>query len=391
VSDAGRATELTQVVHQREEGGTKKEGKQHRAYDVPVLEQARRQRALIALPDLDADEDDDHDAEADKQADHDGAVPRVLGASPLQRQQQAHDGRHQHGGAGEIQAQDALQHRGAVSVVGPHRLDVQKQEDGQHRGAPNGQVDVEAPAPADVVGKGAAQQGPRNARDPPHGADQAEGHGPLAQGQGVGQDDDAAGEQAGGADAGQGPADDERVARGRDGADQAANLEDEHGGQVGPLDAEHAVERAVGGLQRGRGQQVGGAVPADVLDGLKLARDGAQGGRDDGLVQRDEEDGQAQRGDDERQLDARRVDHVGVVDAGAGRGEGVVGGRLVHVGGGSCRVGVRPAGGGGGGGGPRRSGLFELGVGAGHGVSVRHGADREAVERRLGRQTKIQV
>jgi len=167
-------------------------------------------------------------------------------------------------------------------------------------------------APGDLVGESTAEQGARDRGDPPHAANGAKGHGPLGERQGVAEDDDGAGEEAGGTDAGDGAADDEGVGVGSQGADQAADLEDEDGRQVGVFDAEDAVQGAVCGLQGRRGQEVRGAVPADVLDARELLGQAAQGRRDDGLVQGDEENGQAKRRDDEGQLEA-----LGQLGAGA--------------------------------------------------------------------------
>ena len=63
------------------------------------LNSPRWQRPVVTLPELDADEDDDHEPEANKQTDDARAVPRILGAAPLQGEQQADDGRNENGRA----------------------------------------------------------------------------------------------------------------------------------------------------------------------------------------------------------------------------------------------------------------------------------------------------
>lgn len=183
-----------------------------------------------------------------------------------------------------------------------------------------------------MIRERAAQQRTSHTRDAPHGANQAERQRALAQRQRVAQHDDGAAEQAGGAHAGDGAADDEGRARRRDGADQAADLEDEDGEQVDVLDGEVAQQLAVQRLQRGRGQQVRGAVPADVLGRGELRGDGAEGGRDDGLVQGDEEDGEAEADDDEEAREAGRVADVGVGGSDVVRcGEGRIGSAFSRV------------------------------------------------------------
>lgn len=169
-------------------------------------------------------------------------------------------------------------------------------------------TDVEAPPPSDVIRKGASQQGTGHAGDPPHAPDEAKRQRPLPQGQRVRQDDDGPGEEPGGAHAGDGAAHDEGRRGRRGGADQAPDLEDEDGEQVDGLDGEAVVQLAVQRLQRRGREQVGAAVPADVPDGRELLRDGAQGRRYDGLVQGDEEDGQAEGEDDEEPGQALGID-----------------------------------------------------------------------------------
>ena len=47
------------------------------------------------LPHLDADEDANESAKDDEKCDYSSVVPRILGASPLQCQQDANDSRHE--------------------------------------------------------------------------------------------------------------------------------------------------------------------------------------------------------------------------------------------------------------------------------------------------------
>ncbi|GJC89739.1 hypothetical protein ColLi_12577 [Colletotrichum liriopes] len=348
---AARRGALTQVVDEGEEGGAEEAAEEHGADDVAVLEELGGQRALVALPELDADEDDDHEREADKQADDGGAVPGVLGAAPLQSEDQADDGGEEDGGADEVELQDALDESLAQGVV--LFADGQEEEDEDHGNAADGQVDVEAPSPGRLLREDAAEQRPCHGGDAPHAADKPESQRPLVEGHRVAEDDNGAGEQTGGPDAGDGAADNEGGRVRRQGADEGADLEDGDGDEVGVLDAEELVDCAVHGLQGGRGEEVRCAIPANVLDAAVLRRDGAEGRGDDGLVQRDEEDGETERGDDEDELQAGRVHNV------------VVLGRVVvlaeRVGGVRVIVGMLPLGGDRGVG--RRGGLAGLLVG----------------------------
>ena len=76
--------------------------------------------------------------------------------------------------------------------------------------------------------------------------------------------------------------------------------------EVGDL----AVQRG----RRGRGQQVGGDDPGELVEAAELADDRRQGGRDDGLVERGEQHAEHQAADHHQDLP---VGHVG--RAGGGR------------------------------------------------------------------------
>jgi hypothetical protein len=67
------------------------------------------------------------------------------------------------------------------------------------------------------------------------------------------------------------------------------------------------VESTIGGLQGRRGQKVGTSIPGDILDTLELIRDFGNGNRDDGLVERDEKDGEVETQDDDRDSSKRGI------------------------------------------------------------------------------------
>jgi hypothetical protein len=77
-----------------------------------------------------------------------------------------------------------------------------------------------------------------------------------------GENDDGTREETSCANTSNGAADDKGSGGGRNGGDEAANLEDEDGTEVGELDVEELVDSAVHGLQGGGGEKVGGAIPA---------------------------------------------------------------------------------------------------------------------------------
>ena len=156
----------------------------------------------------------------------------------------------------------------------------------------------------------------------------------------VGEDDDGAGEETGGTHAGNGAADNKGDGAGGDGAEQTAYFKDEDGCEERPLDVEHAVNDTIHGLQAGRGEEVGRSIPAlfqeesvslfclrdsrrpavipyNVLCAVELAGDGTERWCDDGLVEGDEENGNAQRKECEGELERARILRLGVLVVGA--------------------------------------------------------------------------
>ena len=171
----GRDSGLTEVVDQREETGAKEHGEQHGEQDIAVLKQARRQCAPVFLPELDADEDDDHGAETTEQANDLGVVPRVLGTTPLQSEEEADDGGDEDGRAIEIELTDSL-NKSLVDRICRVTVDLDEEEDDNHGKTTDGQVDVEAPAPSDVLGEDTTQKRAGDGCDTPHTTDEAKSH-----------------------------------------------------------------------------------------------------------------------------------------------------------------------------------------------------------------------
>ena len=128
---------------------------------------------------------------------------------------------------------------------------VKEEQQADKRRAANGQVDVEAPAPRQTVRKGTAQQRARHARQGEDAAQQAR------DGRHSGGGDDEAGDgvasprDAGGTRTLDGPPDDEGGRAGRRAADDGSDLEDEDGGEEGPLEREVEVCLAPVGLEGG--------------------------------------------------------------------------------------------------------------------------------------------
>ena len=211
-------------------------------------------------------------------------------ATPLERQQKTDDARDERRRARSIELRELLGPGELGSV--PVR-DLEAEGDDNHGHAAKGEVDVEAPAPGDLVGEGAADEGAQDGGEAEEGAEEALDPGALLQGHGIedahnlvwvgfaGQLGSRTGmrkkssdlgeevthrsrEDAGGANSGNGPADDEGHRVGRRAADGRADFEEKDAGEEDDLDRVEGVDLAKEQLEGARCQQVRAAVPADV-------------------------------------------------------------------------------------------------------------------------------
>lgn len=133
----------------------------------------------MTLPELDAHENGNHEAKADKQSDDFGVVPRVLGSSPLQGQQQTHNSRDEDGCSGQIELTNSL-HECHVLSFRRVAIDVHEESDNAHGQGPDGEIDVKTPSPANIFRECSAEKRSCDRSDPPHAADQTGHHGALA-------------------------------------------------------------------------------------------------------------------------------------------------------------------------------------------------------------------
>ena len=274
---------MTYVVDHDEKGRPEAGAEKGARPNSPVEKDARRNRRALLQPGLNGEESNHQDAKDDKQGNDAAILPGVLGSTPLQRQQETDDGRNEHGCAEQVKRQDLLLQR--QMLLGERRLgQLQKQDDEGDSDGPKRQVDVEAPAPADVVGEGSAHEGPGNRGNAVHGAYHTHVYGPLTQRNTPLDNEESAGEDAGGAEAGYGAAEDQADRVGRRTAHQRADFEEQDGEEVDPFDRVKGVELAKDELHGARGEEVGGAVPAHVLDGVELVCYSGDRRRDDCVV-----------------------------------------------------------------------------------------------------------
>ena len=186
-------------------------------------------------------------------------------------------------------------------------LDRRVEHDADHdqRRRPDRQVDVEDPAPGEVVDEEAAEQRPDHRRDSEDRAEEALVLAAVAGRDHVADHGDRDDDQPPGAETLDRAERDqlghslrEPAERGADQEDHDRRLEDE----LAPVEvAELPVQR------RGdrRGEQVRGHDPRQVLDPAEVADDRRQRRRDDRLVERREQQDEDERAED--QADARRL------------------------------------------------------------------------------------
>lgn len=143
------ARDKTHVEDHHEETGSQEGTKESTAPDVAVLEHAGWHGCGLLLPDLDPDEAGDQDGEDHEQGDDASTLPGVDGATPLQGEQQANDSGNEEKGSFQIHLSKLL-HEGQILLdFFAGNLEEEDDEDGGDEA--ERQVDVETPAPRDVI------------------------------------------------------------------------------------------------------------------------------------------------------------------------------------------------------------------------------------------------
>jgi hypothetical protein len=225
-------------------------------------EQPHRQDRLggALLPD---DEGDQQRRRCCEEADDRAGAPRVLVAAPHEGEQEGGDAGHEQHGARVVDAvltssEGQTQHRG--------RDDERDDADGD--------VDVEDPPPAEVVDEEAAEQGPGDRRDGEHCAEVARIAPSFPRGDDVADDGEGHRHQPTGADALEAAEGDELPHVLRNPAEHRPGDEYEDGRLEHDLAAIEVRQLSVQGCADGRGQQVGGDDPREVVEPTELADDG---------------------------------------------------------------------------------------------------------------------
>lgn len=107
-------------------------------------------------PPLNADEDEDEDAEDDEEADDAAGGPGVFLTAPLEGEEEGDDGGEKGDGTGVVEFGELFAPGEGGFGAALWRFE-EKDDDGDGNGA-EWEVDVETPAPGDVVGEDTAKE-----------------------------------------------------------------------------------------------------------------------------------------------------------------------------------------------------------------------------------------
>ena len=260
-----------------------------RDVEDPRAEQRERDDRLgcaTLLPDERAEQHDAGDAEAQ---DH-RRSPGVLRAAP---------GREQDQGADAAAEQSRSEIVDAVTGLG--RVQVELEDDDQDREHADREVDVEDPAPGDLVDEEAAEQRPGDRGDGEDRADQAHVTPALTGRDDVSDDCLRTHHQAAGAYPLEEPEADQLAHRLAETRQHRADEEDDDRREEHGLAPVHVAELAVDRRRDGRGEQVRRDDPRQVVEAAQVTDDRGQRRGDDRLVERRQEHAEHQRGEDRGQ------------------------------------------------------------------------------------------
>jgi hypothetical protein len=232
--------------------------------------------------------DENHSAGA-KDPDRRGS-PGVSAATEARHQDERGRGQGQHCRAGVV---DDVMHTAepARHLTGDH----------DERNQPDRHVDVEDPAPGQVIDEHPAEQRAHNARHAEDGTEQAHVAAALAGRDDVADDRLGADHQTTAAEALDRAERDELDHGVAEPGQNRAGEEDHDRGLEDRLAPEQVAELAVERGRGGRGDEVGRDDPGQVVQAAEVADDRGEGGRDDRLVERRQEHPQHEGAEDRPQ------------------------------------------------------------------------------------------
>lgn len=124
----------------------------------PLADNASRNGAVFLVKHLGGHERDEQHTEDDEQRDDSGVRPRVLHATPLQGQQEGDGGAYEEDSSNRVEfLDDGKEGFAALAAVAAAVFQSKQKHDTDGRDGAHGQVDIEAPAPGDLVCERASQ------------------------------------------------------------------------------------------------------------------------------------------------------------------------------------------------------------------------------------------
>ncbi len=237
---------------------------------------------------LDDEEEDGRRGRSGTEAEDHARVPGVLGAAPTGQQHQAG------GGGGQQQCAEDVQ-----PGPGGRLRELQRHGDDGEGDQAEGHVDVEAPAPGEVVREVAAEQWSGHGGEAERGADQAQVAAAPPGRHDVRDDRLDTDHKAARTDALEGAEGDQLVHGLRPARERGAGDEDDDRELEDALAAQQVAELAVDRQSDGGGEQVGGDRPGHPVQAVQLADDLRERGGDDHLLQGGQEQGRHEREEDQ--------------------------------------------------------------------------------------------
>jgi len=141
---------------------------------------------------------------------------------------------------------------------------MEKEDDEDSRDCTEWKIDVEAPPPAETIGKSATHERTCHRSDAIHGSNHTSVGRTLSERNGVGDDEDCAREDTGGSKSGHSTTNDECWRVRSNAANERSELEKTKSGQVYPLEIEVRVKLAEEQLECAGGEEVSRSIPTDV-------------------------------------------------------------------------------------------------------------------------------
>ena len=148
----------------------------------------------------------------------------------------------------------------------------------------NRKIDVEAPSPRHFGCESSAHQRPYDGRDAKNCAHESREYRSFVQGYQIHDNDHCSREDARGASTSYRAANDEGNRGGSSPTYCGPDFKENDTGQEDPFGVVESVDSAHDELERASGEHVGAAVPAHVVEGVKLISDGRNGSDNDCTV-----------------------------------------------------------------------------------------------------------